>query len=40
MKKAALAISIVALAIAALNLAFNILLILNKEEIFPPKKYY
>lgn len=40
MKKAALAISIVALAIAAINMACSLLFFLWREGIIPRKKYY
>lgn len=40
MKKAALAISIVALSISVLNLAFSLLCFFCKENILPLKKYY
>lgn len=40
MKKAALALSIVALSISALNLAFSLLCFFCKENILPLKKYY
>ena len=40
MKKAALAIGIVALAISALNMAFSLLYFLWKSGVFPQKKYY
>lgn len=40
MKKAALAISIVALAIAAINMAFSLLYFLWKSGVLPQKKYY
>ena len=40
MKKAALAIGIVALAISAINMAFSLLYFLWREGILPQKKYY